>query len=154
METFYQVGLTPEAVPTITGLCEERFQQLSPLAEPAPETLVLPPHSKAWLYLYPLPRRDWTVALLGVLKGTPSACDPCVIKKALSFFACALNKKIDLAKLTGLNYFFASWYNDNMWLYAIMVTALMGVIGLIIALVTDVILKMIGMEVHKMEHHE
>ena len=66
----------------------------------------------------------------------------------------ALNKKIDLAKLTGLNYFFASWYNDNMWLYAIMVTALMGVIGLIIALVTDVILKMIGMEVHKMEHHE
>jgi hypothetical protein len=95
METFYQVGLTPEAVPTITNLCEERFQQLSPLAEPAPETLVLPPHSKAWLYLYPLPRRDWTVALLGVLKGTPGACDPCVIKKALSFFACALNKKID-----------------------------------------------------------
>ena len=66
----------------------------------------------------------------------------------------ALNKKIDLAKLTGLNYFFASWYNDNMWLYAIMVTALMGVIGLLIALVTDIILKMIGMEVHKMEHHE
>lgn len=66
----------------------------------------------------------------------------------------ALNKKIDLAKLTGLNYFFASWYNDNMWLYAIMVTVLMGVIGLIIALVTDIILKMIGMEVHKMEHHE
>ena len=66
----------------------------------------------------------------------------------------ALEKKIDVTKLTGLNYFFASWYNDNMWLYAIMVTALMGVIGLIIALVTDIILKMIGMEVHKMEHHE
>jgi len=66
----------------------------------------------------------------------------------------ALDKKIDVAKLTGLNYFFASWYNDNMWLYAIMVTVIMGVIGLIIALVTDVILKMIGMEVHKMEHHE
>ena len=66
----------------------------------------------------------------------------------------ALDKKIDLAKLTGLNYFFASWYNDNMWLYAIMVTVLMGVIGLLIALVTDIILKMIGMEVHKMEHHE
>ena len=66
----------------------------------------------------------------------------------------ALDKKIDVAKLTGLNYFFASWYNDNMWLYAIMVTVIMGVIGLLIALVTDVILKMIGMEVHKMEHHE
>ena len=66
----------------------------------------------------------------------------------------ALDKKIDLAKLAGLNYFFASWYNDNMWLYAIMVTIIMGVIGLLIALVTDIILKMIGMEVHKMEHHE
>ena len=66
----------------------------------------------------------------------------------------ALDKKIDLDKLTGLNYFFASWYNDNMWLYAIMVTVIMGVIGLLIALVTDIILKMIGMEVHKMEHHE
>jgi hypothetical protein len=66
----------------------------------------------------------------------------------------ALEKKIDVTKLTGLNYFFASWYNDNMWLYAIIVTALMGVIGLLIALVTDVILKMIGMEVHKIEHHE
>ena len=66
----------------------------------------------------------------------------------------ALEKKIDLAKLTGLNYFFASWYNDNMWLYATMVTVIMGVLGLLIALVTDVILKMIGMEVHKIEHHE
>ena len=67
----------------------------------------------------------------------------------------ALDKKIgNLDKLSGLNYFFASWYNDNMWLYAIMVTVIMGVVGLAIALVTDIILKMIGMEVHKMEHHE
>jgi len=67
----------------------------------------------------------------------------------------ALDKKIgNLDKLSGLNYFFASWYNDNMWLYAIMVTVIMGVIGLLIALVTDIILKMIGMEVHKIEHHE
>jgi hypothetical protein len=65
-----------------------------------------------------------------------------------------LEKKINLANLTGLNYFFASWYNDNMWLYAIMVTVIMGVIGLLIALVTDTILKMIGMEIHKIEHHE
>ncbi len=66
----------------------------------------------------------------------------------------ALEKKVDLSKLSGINYFFASWYNDNMWLYAIIVTALMGVIGGIIAFVTDIILKMIGMEVHKIEHHE
>lgn len=66
----------------------------------------------------------------------------------------ALQKKVDVAKLSGINYFFASWYNDNMWLYAIIVTVLMGVVGLAIAVVTDVILKMIGMEVHKIEHHE
>lgn len=66
----------------------------------------------------------------------------------------ALEKKVDVTKLSGLNYFFASWYNDNMWLYAIIVTVLMGAIGMLIALVTDIILKMIGMEVHKIEHHE
>lgn len=65
-----------------------------------------------------------------------------------------LIQKVDLTNLTGLNYVFATWYNDNLWLYAIIVTVLMGVIGLIIALVTDIILKMIGMEVSKIEHHE
>jgi len=65
-----------------------------------------------------------------------------------------LNKKVDLANLGGLNYFFAKWYNDNLWVYATIVTVLMGLAGFAIALVTDVILKMIGMEVSKIEHHE
>lgn len=65
-----------------------------------------------------------------------------------------LGKKVNLTKLTGINYFFAHWYNDNIWLYAIVVTLLMGLLGLAIALVTDIILKMVGMEVHKIEHHE
>ena len=65
-----------------------------------------------------------------------------------------LGKKVDLTQLGGLNYFFAHWYNDNLWVYATIVTVLMGVLGFAIALVTDVILKMIGMETHKMEHHE
>ena len=65
-----------------------------------------------------------------------------------------MGKKVDLANLSGINYFFASWYNDNMWVYAIIVTVLMGLLGLLIALVTDIFLKMIGMEVHKIEHHE
>ena len=65
-----------------------------------------------------------------------------------------LEKKVDVTKLSGINYFFASWYNDNMWLYALIVTVLMGVVGMLIAVVTDVFLKMIGMEVHKIEHHE
>ncbi len=65
-----------------------------------------------------------------------------------------LGKKIDISNLSGINYFFAHWYNDNLWVYAFIVTILMGLLGLAIALVTDVILKMIGMEVHKIEHHE
>ena len=65
-----------------------------------------------------------------------------------------LGKKIDLAKLGGINYFFAKWYNDNLWIYALIVTVLMGVVGLAIAMSTDVLLKIIGMEVSKIEHHE
>ena len=65
-----------------------------------------------------------------------------------------LGKKVDLTTLSGINYFFAHWYNDNIWFYAIFVTVLMGLLGLAIALVTDIILKMIGMEVSKIEHHE
>lgn len=65
-----------------------------------------------------------------------------------------LDKKVDLANLSGINYFFANLYNDNLWWYALLVTALMGVVGFAIALVTDVILKMVGMEVSKIEHHE
>ena len=65
-----------------------------------------------------------------------------------------LGNKVSLANLSGINYFFAHWYNDNLWAYAGMVTLLMGLLGLAIALVTDVILKMIGMEIHKIEHHE
>ena len=65
-----------------------------------------------------------------------------------------LGRKVDLTHLGGINYFFAHWYNDNLWVYATIVTVLMGVLGFAIALVTDVILKMIGMETHKMEHHE
>ena len=68
--------------------------------------------------------------------------------------ATKLERKVDLANLTGINYLVASWYNDNIWLYALIVTVVMGVLGLAIALVTDVILKMIGLEVHKLEHHE
>jgi ABC-type phosphate/phosphonate transport system permease subunit len=68
--------------------------------------------------------------------------------------AIKLEQKVDLAKLSGINHFFAYWYNENLWLYATIVTVLMGVVGLLIAVVTDLLLKMIGMEVSKIEHHE
>jgi hypothetical protein len=39
-------------------------------------------------------------------------------------------------------------------LYAIYCTVLMAVVGIIIAYVTDIVLKSLGMEVHKIEHKE
>ena len=65
-----------------------------------------------------------------------------------------LGKKVDLNHLSGINHFFGKWYNDNLWVYAIICTVIMGLMGLIIAMVADLILKMIGMDVHKIEHHE
>ncbi len=94
-------------------------------------------------------KRFWVIIFNLILLSVPSALVWAAAEKAEM-----LEKKVDVTKLSGLNFFFASWYNDNMWLYAIIVTVLMGVIGLMIALVTDIILKMIGMEVHKIEHHE
>ena len=66
----------------------------------------------------------------------------------------AMEKKVPLTGLSGMNLFFAKAYNENLWMYALYCTVLMGVVGMAIALVTDVILKSIGMEVHKIEHKE
>jgi hypothetical protein len=68
--------------------------------------------------------------------------------------AVVLEKKVSLQGLNWVNYFFAKWYNDNLWVYAIIVTGLMGLVGGVIAVVTDVFLKAIGMEVSKIEHRE
>jgi hypothetical protein len=95
METFFQVGLTPEAVPTVAGLCEERLRHLPPQAEPPPETLLLPPYPKACLYLYPIPKDEVTMGLLGVLHDAMDKANPYLIRKALNFFTCALNKNIE-----------------------------------------------------------
>jgi len=65
-----------------------------------------------------------------------------------------LNKKINLANLSGISHFVAKCYNENLWVYAIMVTLLMGILGLTIAVCADFILNMIGMEVSKIEHLE
>jgi hypothetical protein len=66
----------------------------------------------------------------------------------------ALKKTVSLDGLTGIRLFFARVYNENAWLYAVYCTAMMAVVGMVIAFVTDLILKAIGMEVHKIEHRE
>jgi hypothetical protein len=62
----------------------------------------------------------------------------------------------ELAKLGGLNKFFAETFNadPNHIYYAILVTIIMGLMGAIIAFITDIFLKMAGMDVSKIDHHE
>jgi ABC-type phosphate/phosphonate transport system permease subunit len=81
--------------------------------------------------------------------GVPTLVWADAVKKAEK-----LERKVDLANLGTINHFFAKWYNDNLWVYALIATVLMGAVGLIIAACTDLILKMIGMDVSKIEHHE
>jgi hypothetical protein len=63
-------------------------------------------------------------------------------------------RQVKLVGLSAVNAFFAGWYNDNKWIFAIIVTVIMGVVGGVIALLTDIGLKVIGMDVSKIEHHE
>jgi len=66
----------------------------------------------------------------------------------------AVNRKVPLAGLSGVNLLLGRLYNDNLWLYALLCTALMAVVGTLIAFGTDLLLKAIGLEVHKIEHKE
>lgn len=66
----------------------------------------------------------------------------------------ALERKVPLEGLGGLHLVFSRLYNDNLWLYAVVCTVLMAVVGMAFALVTDLILKSMGMEVAKIEHKE
>jgi hypothetical protein len=66
----------------------------------------------------------------------------------------ALEHKVDLQGLGGVNLFFATAYNENLWLYALYCTILMAVVGISIGFFTDLILKAFGMEVEKIEHQE
>jgi len=95
MESFFQLGLAPEMASAVADLCEERLCRLPPLVDPPPQPLTLPPSAKAWLYLYPLQRGEGNIGLVGVLKKSLTFSDPMVIKKALSFLACSLDKMID-----------------------------------------------------------
>jgi hypothetical protein len=95
VETFFQVGLAPEAVPVVVGLCAACLKQCPPTAGLPPEALAIPPHDKVWLYLYPVLRKDCTAGLLGLLEKSPPSVDAALIKRALSFFDCALNKHLD-----------------------------------------------------------
>jgi hypothetical protein len=95
VENFFQVGLAPELVLTVDRFCNQCFCQLSPQTGPLHEPVLLPPYSNAWINLYPIPPQQKPLGLLGLLQEALAEPDVLTIKKALSFFACALNKMID-----------------------------------------------------------
>jgi ABC-type phosphate/phosphonate transport system permease subunit len=66
----------------------------------------------------------------------------------------ALEQDVSIRGLTGIQLFFARLYNDNLLLFAIVCTILMAVIGILISFVTDLALKMMGLETEKISHEE
>ena len=66
----------------------------------------------------------------------------------------ALGRKVPLEGLSGIPLFFAKTYNENLVLYAVICTLLMAAVGIVIAFVTDSALKVLGLDVGKIEHRE
>lgn len=62
--------------------------------------------------------------------------------------------KISTNGLIGFNLWFVNLYNDHRFLFAMCTLFVMGIIGIIIAYITEYLLKLIGMEATKMEHKE
>jgi ABC-type phosphate/phosphonate transport system permease subunit len=56
-----------------------------------------------------------------------------------------LDHTISTADKSGLSLFLAELYNDHRLLYALVVTATMAFLGMVVALVTDFTLKLIGL---------
>ena len=65
-----------------------------------------------------------------------------------------LSLKIDTKKLSGINLVIARMYNDDRVLYAAMVTIVMAVLGTVLAFLTDLVLKALGLEVSRISHRE
>jgi hypothetical protein len=67
----------------------------------------------------------------------------------------ALTQKISTEGLSGITLWLVNFYNQDprIW-FAIIATVTMASVGTAIAFLTDLILKMLGLEVTKISHHE
>ena len=95
--------------------------------------------------------RKWRAVALGAI--LPLIPRLCLASEGLETPE-ALDRKVSLEGLSGISLFFARTYNENLFLYAIYCTVLMALVGITIAYLTDIVLKSLGMEVHKIEHKE
>lgn len=62
--------------------------------------------------------------------------------------------KVPLDKLSGVSLWLAQLYNDEKLLFALLVTVTMGLVGIILGYLTDIVLKIFGLDVSKISHHE
>jgi hypothetical protein len=65
-----------------------------------------------------------------------------------------LTRQVNTAKLTGIDQWLANIYNSQKFVFAIIVTTTMATVGILFALIADIILKVLGLEVTKIQHHE
>ena len=98
LEKFFQVGLTPEALAQVEGLCNQYFNQYASQPEPPPEPITFPFSSTTCFNFFLLPRRERAMGLVGLLHESSASPPFLAVTKALSFFDCALNKMIDRLK--------------------------------------------------------
>jgi hypothetical protein len=57
-----------------------------------------------------------------------------------------LKHRVELEGKTGFNLFLAETYNDNRPLYALLVTGIMAILGIAVAQITGLILKLAGVK--------
>ncbi|OGU41111.1 MAG: hypothetical protein A2X61_14490 [Ignavibacteria bacterium GWB2_35_12] len=65
-----------------------------------------------------------------------------------------LEMHVDTSKLEGIRLWLTDLYNTQRFSFAFVVTLTMATVGVTIAFVTDFILKLFGLEVGKIQHHE
>lgn len=65
-----------------------------------------------------------------------------------------LSLQVNTANLKGIAQWLAGIYNSNRMLFAVIVTVTMATVGIVIAFIADIILKALGLEVTKIQHHE
>lgn len=56
----------------------------------------------------------------------------------------AISETVDTAGKTGIGLYLANLYNNDRLMYALLVTATMAVLGMIVAQVADIVLRVIG----------
>ena len=66
----------------------------------------------------------------------------------------ALKNRIDTKNLSGVDLLIANLYNDDRLMYAVVVTLVMATLGTTLAFLTDLVLKMLGVEVSRISHRE